>query len=157
MSISPTIYNRLFHKKEFCAASLCIQFGFVIFWQKEIITKAACKLLVKLVTGFLLWFLTFIFFVNLYIDVNMGSHLCHNGNILLKILHYNIYYISTVWLFANFPNICNSICCLKKFLFIAILPTMKLCDKSLKEIENMKSLLTSLMKYTKDFSLQYIF
>ena len=133
MSISPTIYNRLFHKKEFCAASLCIQFGFVIFWQKEIITKAACKLLVKLVTGFLLWFLTFIFFVNLYIDVNMGSHLCHNGNILLKILHYNIYYISTVWIFANFPNICNSICCLKNFFLLRYCQQWNYVIKALKK------------------------
>ena len=35
----------------FCAAFLCLHFGFVILWQKEIITKAARKLLVKFNSG----------------------------------------------------------------------------------------------------------
>ncbi len=34
--------------KVFCAAFICLQFGFVIFWQKGFGTKAAHKILVKL-------------------------------------------------------------------------------------------------------------
>ncbi len=34
--------------KLFCAAFICLQFGFVIFWQKDFGTKAAHKMLVKL-------------------------------------------------------------------------------------------------------------
>ena len=37
--ISPTFYNQLFCMKVFCAAFMCWQFGFVIFWRKEIGTK----------------------------------------------------------------------------------------------------------------------
>jgi len=37
--------------KDFCAAFLYLQFGFVHFWQKNIGAKAACKMLVKLTTG----------------------------------------------------------------------------------------------------------
>ena len=36
--------------KVFCAAFMCLQFGFVIFWQKEIGAKTAHKMLVKLTT-----------------------------------------------------------------------------------------------------------
>ena len=36
--------------KVFCEAFMCLQFGFVIFWQKEIGAKAAHKMLVKLTT-----------------------------------------------------------------------------------------------------------
>ncbi len=32
---------------------MCLQFGLIIFWQKEIDTKADCKMLLKLTTGFL--------------------------------------------------------------------------------------------------------
>ncbi len=32
----------------FCAAFMCLQFGFVIFWQKDFGAKAAHKMLVKL-------------------------------------------------------------------------------------------------------------
>jgi hypothetical protein len=35
----------------FCAAFICLQFGFVIFWQKEFGAKAAHKMLVKLTLG----------------------------------------------------------------------------------------------------------
>jgi hypothetical protein len=34
--------------KVICAAFLCLQFGFVIFWQKDFGAKAAHKMLVKL-------------------------------------------------------------------------------------------------------------
>jgi len=34
-----------------CAASLYLQFGFVIFWQNNISVKAAYNKLVKLITG----------------------------------------------------------------------------------------------------------
>jgi len=34
-----------------CAAFLKLKFGFVIFWQKNISAKAACKMLMKLTTG----------------------------------------------------------------------------------------------------------
>jgi hypothetical protein len=36
-----------FRTKVFCAAFMCLQFGFVIFWQKDFGTKAAHKMLVK--------------------------------------------------------------------------------------------------------------
>jgi len=36
MSISTTFYERLFQIKVSFAAFLCLQFVFVIFWQKEI-------------------------------------------------------------------------------------------------------------------------
>ena len=34
----------------FCAAFMCLELGFLIFWQKEISVKAVCKMLVKLTT-----------------------------------------------------------------------------------------------------------
>jgi hypothetical protein len=34
--------------KVFCAAFMCLQFGYVIFWQKDFGAKAAHKMLVKL-------------------------------------------------------------------------------------------------------------
>ncbi len=37
--------------KVFCAAYMCLQFGFVIFWQKDFGAKAAHKMLVKLTPG----------------------------------------------------------------------------------------------------------
>jgi hypothetical protein len=48
VSISPIFYEQLFHTKDFCAAFTCLQFGFVIFWQKDFGAKAAHKMLVKL-------------------------------------------------------------------------------------------------------------
>ena len=51
VSISPTFYEQVFCTKVFCEASLCLQFGFVLFWQKEIDTKAARNVLVKLTTA----------------------------------------------------------------------------------------------------------
>jgi hypothetical protein len=33
--------------KVFCTAFMCLQFGFVIFWQKDFCTKAAHKMLVQ--------------------------------------------------------------------------------------------------------------
>ena len=50
MSISPIFYE-LFCTKVFCAAFMCLQFGFVIFWQKDFGAKAAHKMLVKLTPG----------------------------------------------------------------------------------------------------------
>ncbi len=41
-----------FCTKMFCVAFLKLQFGFVIFWQKNIGAKAALKILVKLTPGF---------------------------------------------------------------------------------------------------------
>jgi len=35
----------------FCVVFLSLQFGFIIFWQKNIDTLAALKMLVKLTTG----------------------------------------------------------------------------------------------------------
>jgi len=43
VSISPTFYKQLFHTKVPCATFLCLQFGFVIFWQKSTDSKAAHK------------------------------------------------------------------------------------------------------------------
>jgi hypothetical protein len=48
MSISPIVYEQLFSAKVFCAAFICLQFGFVIFWQKDFGAKPAHKMLVKL-------------------------------------------------------------------------------------------------------------
>ena len=39
------------HTKVICTAFKCLQFGFVIFWQKDFGTKAAHKMLVKLTPG----------------------------------------------------------------------------------------------------------
>jgi hypothetical protein len=50
VSISPIFYKQLFHTKDFCAF-MCLQFGFVIFWQKDFGAKAAHKMLVKLTQG----------------------------------------------------------------------------------------------------------
>jgi len=47
-SISSTFYLQLFRTKVFCTAFLWLQFGFLIFWHKNIGAKAAGKMLVKL-------------------------------------------------------------------------------------------------------------
>jgi len=39
---------QLFHTKALCAPFMCLQFGFVIFWQKDFGAKVAHKMLVKL-------------------------------------------------------------------------------------------------------------
>jgi len=44
VSISSTLYVHLLHTKVFYAAFLYLQFGFVIFWQKNIIKKAVRKM-----------------------------------------------------------------------------------------------------------------
>ncbi len=51
VSISPTFYQQLFHTKKYCKAFLYTQFGFVIFWRKNISAKGALKMLVKLTSG----------------------------------------------------------------------------------------------------------
>jgi hypothetical protein len=51
MSISPLFYGQNFCAKVYCAAFMCLQYGFVIFWQKDFGAKAAHKLLVKLTPG----------------------------------------------------------------------------------------------------------
>jgi hypothetical protein len=51
VSISPIFYALLFHVKVFCAAFMCLQFGFVIFGQMDFGAKAAHKMLVKLTPG----------------------------------------------------------------------------------------------------------
>jgi hypothetical protein len=48
VSISPMFYKQLFHMKVFLCSFMCLQFGFVIFWQKDYGAKAAHKMLVKL-------------------------------------------------------------------------------------------------------------
>jgi hypothetical protein len=48
VSISPIFYKQLFHTKVLCAPFMCLQFGFVIFWQKDFGAKAAHIMLVKL-------------------------------------------------------------------------------------------------------------
>jgi hypothetical protein len=45
------ILQQLFHTKVLCALFMCLQFGFVIFWPKDIGAKAAHKMLVKLTPG----------------------------------------------------------------------------------------------------------
>jgi len=49
VSISPTFYDCLFRTKVLCTAFLYLQFGFVIFWCKNIGAKAARKTLLKLI------------------------------------------------------------------------------------------------------------
>jgi len=51
VKISQTFYEQLFCTKEFCATVLYLLFGFVILWQKNVSSKAACKFLVKLNTA----------------------------------------------------------------------------------------------------------
>jgi hypothetical protein len=51
VSISPIFYEHLFCMKVFCAAFMCLKFGFVMFWQKDLGTKVAHKMLVKLTSG----------------------------------------------------------------------------------------------------------
>jgi hypothetical protein len=51
--MSPIFYKQLFHTKVLCAPFMCIQFGFVIFWQKYFGAKAAHKMLVKLTSDHL--------------------------------------------------------------------------------------------------------
>ncbi len=51
LSISPIFYKQLFHTKVLCTPFMCLQFGFVIFWQKNFVAKAAHKVLVKLTPG----------------------------------------------------------------------------------------------------------
>jgi hypothetical protein len=46
-----------FHNKVFCAAFMCLQFGFEIFWQKDFCSKAAHKMLVILTPGVLSYLL----------------------------------------------------------------------------------------------------
>jgi hypothetical protein len=48
MSISPIFYEQLFCTKVFSATFICLQFGFVIFGQKDFGAKAAHKILAKL-------------------------------------------------------------------------------------------------------------
>jgi len=49
-SISPIFYEQFFCTKVFCMAFLYLQCGFLLFWQKNIDTKAACKIMVNLTT-----------------------------------------------------------------------------------------------------------
>jgi hypothetical protein len=51
LSITPIYYKQLLHTKVLCSAFMCLQFGFVIFWQKDFCAKAAHKMLVKLTPG----------------------------------------------------------------------------------------------------------
>jgi hypothetical protein len=48
VSISPIFSEQLFVQKFFCTAFMCLQFGFVMFWQKDFGAQAAHKMLVKL-------------------------------------------------------------------------------------------------------------
>ncbi len=48
-SASPEDIRYRFHQH--CTAFLYLQSGYVVFWQKNIVAKAACKMLVKVTTG----------------------------------------------------------------------------------------------------------
>jgi hypothetical protein len=48
VSISPIFYKQPACTKVFCATFMCLQFGFVIFWQKDFDAKAVHNMLVKL-------------------------------------------------------------------------------------------------------------
>jgi hypothetical protein len=52
VSISPIFYEQLFCMKVFCAAFMCLQFGFEFFWRKDLGAKAALKMLKKLTPVF---------------------------------------------------------------------------------------------------------
>jgi hypothetical protein len=52
VSISSTFYLNIFHMKVLCTAFLKLQFGFEIFCQKNISTRAARKMLIKLTPAF---------------------------------------------------------------------------------------------------------
>jgi hypothetical protein len=43
------------HTNALCTAFMCLKFGFVIFWQKDFVAKAAHKMLVKLTLGGRSW------------------------------------------------------------------------------------------------------
>jgi hypothetical protein len=45
------ILQAAFSYQILCAPFMCLQFGFVIFWQKDFGAKAAHKMLVKLTPG----------------------------------------------------------------------------------------------------------
>ncbi len=47
LSISPIFYKQLFHTNVLWAPFTCLQFGFVIYWQKDFGAKGAHKMLVK--------------------------------------------------------------------------------------------------------------
>jgi len=49
--LSPSFYAWLFRMKVLCANFLWLQIGFVIFLQKNIDAKVACKMLMKITTG----------------------------------------------------------------------------------------------------------
>jgi hypothetical protein len=51
VSISPIFYKQLFCTKVFCAAFMCLQFGFGFFWRKDFGAKAAHKMSVKSTTA----------------------------------------------------------------------------------------------------------
>ena len=51
LSVSPTFYEQLLLTEVLWAAFMCLQFGFVIFWRKEMRAKAAHKMLVKVTAG----------------------------------------------------------------------------------------------------------
>ncbi len=51
MSISQIFNEQLFRMKVFCTAFMCLEFGFVIYCQKDFGAKAANKMLVKLTPG----------------------------------------------------------------------------------------------------------
>ena len=59
VSISPIFHEQPFRTKVFCPAFMCLQFGFVIFWEKDFGAKARNKTLVKLTPGSSLWNSTF--------------------------------------------------------------------------------------------------
>ncbi len=51
LSISPIFYKQLFQTKVVSTPFMCLQFGFVIFWQEDFGAKAAHKMLVTLTPG----------------------------------------------------------------------------------------------------------
>ena len=57
LSISLTFYKQLLRQYSCAKNFLCLQFGFVIFWRKNIDAKAARKMLMKLTVGLLQTFL----------------------------------------------------------------------------------------------------
>jgi len=58
VEISPIFYEQIFCTKVFCTAFMFLQFGFVIFWRKDLGAKAAYKMLVKLTPSANIFFIT---------------------------------------------------------------------------------------------------
>ena len=98
VSISPKFYEHLFCTSVFCTAFKCLQFGFVIFWQKEVGAKAARKMLVKLTLG-LNSYLAILVFLGLILFVTTNATSKAKQSFLTTTL------ISSTFFFVTVPSV----------------------------------------------------